>query len=194
MSLYIIRHGQTDFNAQARFQGSMDIPLNDIGRGHALRNGKKLNEILAKSSPDFDFVCSPLGRARETMEIIRSELKLPESNYRIDKRLTEINFGDWEGHTAKELEQKFPDLYAQREANKWTFTPPGEHAESYASLAKRIAPVLEEFCEPTICVCHGGVMRVMLQIKGEVFGHNAAITEIPQDEFLSIKGRNAEWI
>ncbi|WP_162651965.1 histidine phosphatase family protein [Lentilitoribacter sp. Alg239-R112] len=194
MSLYIIRHGQTDFNAQARFQGSMDIPLNDIGRGQALRNGKKLNEILRGNSSKFDFVCSPLGRARETMEIIRSELELPKADYRIDKRLTEINFGDWEGHTAYELEQKFPELYAQREANKWTFTPPGERAESYASLAERITPVFEEFQKPTICVCHGGVIRVMLQIKGEVFGHNAAITQIPQDEFLSIKGTNAEWI
>lgn len=194
MSQYIIRHGQTNFNAELRFQGSMDIPLNDIGRGQASRNGKKLHEILSATAAEFDFVCSPLGRARETMEIIRTELKLPKSDYRIDDRLKEINFGDWEGHTAQELEQKFPELYAEREANKWTFSPPGENAESYASLAERVAPVLDVMREPTICVCHGGVIRAMLQIKAEVFDPSAAVAQIPQDEFLSIKGRNAEWI
>lgn len=194
MSLYVIRHGQTDFNAQIRFQGSMDIPLNDLGRGQASRNGEKLHEILGATASEFDFVCSPLGRARETMEIIRSKLKLPKSDYHIDKRLSEINFGDWEGHTALELEQRFPELYAEREANKWTFTPPGENSESYASLAERIAPALDEMQKPTICVCHGGVIRAMLQINGEVFDPNAAVVQIPQDEFLSIEGRNAKWI
>lgn len=194
MSLYIIRHGQTDFNAQIRFQGSMDIPLNDIGRGQASRNGKKLLETLGASANDFDFVCSPLGRARETMEIIRLELNMAKIDYRIDDRLTEINFGDWEGHTAQELEQKFPELYAEREANKWTFRQPGEGAESYAMLAERVAPVLHGFKKPTVCVCHGGVMRAMLQIRGEAFDPSAAVTPIPQDEFLSINGRNAEWI
>lgn len=194
MSQYIIRHGQTDFNAQIRFQGSMDIPLNDFGRGQASRNGKKLFEILGASAAEFDFVCSPLGRARETMEIIRSELKLSKPDYRLDERLREINFGDWEGQTARELEQQSPELYTEREANKWTFTPPGERAESYAKLAERIAPVLGEMQDPTICVCHGGVIRAMLQIKSEVFDPNAAASPIPQDEFLSINGRNAEWI
>lgn len=194
MSQYIIRHGQTDFNAEMRFQGSMDIPLNEIGRGQASRNGIKLYEILGTSAAEFDFVCSPLGRARETMEIIRSELNLSKSDYRIDERLVEINFGDWEGHTAQELEHKFPELYAEREANKWTFIPPGERAESYAGLAERIAPVFNEIQKPTICVCHGGVIRAVLQINGKVFDPNAAVAQIPQDEFLSVKGRNAEWI
>lgn len=194
MSLYIIRHGQTDFNAQIRFQGSMDIPLNDVGRGQALRNGKKLFEILGADTKEFDFVSSPLSRARETMEIIRSELKLPTSDYRIDERLTEISFGDWEGHTAPELQQKFPDIYAQREANKWIFTPPGENAESYEKLALRIAPAFEDDKKPTICVCHGGVIRAVLHIIGKVCGTDAAATNIPQDRFLSIKGGKSEWI
>lgn len=194
MSLYIIRHGQTDYNAQTRFQGSMDIPLNDIGRGQALRNGSKLNEILGTSAAQFNFICSPLGRARETMEIIRSELGLPKTDYFADKRLSEINFGDWEGQTVGDLEQSSPELYADREANKWTFTPPGKNAESYAKLAERITPVLNEIDKPTICVCHGGVIRAMLQVNGARFDPNIAIEQIPQDEFLSIKGKNAEWI
>ena len=194
MSVYVIRHGQTNFNAQIRFQGSMDIPLNDVGKGQASRNGKKLREIIGASAAKFDFVCSPLGRARQTMEIIRSELGLPQSKYLIDDRLSEINFGDWQGHTAQELEQKFPELYAERHVNKWNFLPPGEGAESYADLARRISPVFDDMPEQTICVCHGGVICAMLQIKGEVLDFNAAVAHIPQDKILSINGQNADWI
>src|SRR6478752_5939874 len=95
---YILRHGQTDWNAEWRLQGQQDIPLNDLGRRQAQENGLRL-KALARSFDGYDFVASPLGRARETMELARAAAGLPPDAYRIEDRLKEICFGDWEGHT-----------------------------------------------------------------------------------------------
>ncbi|MHB1110207.1 MAG: phosphoglycerate mutase family protein, partial [Devosia sp.] len=72
---YFVRHGQTDWNAEGRYQGSKDIPLNAIGRGQADKNGALLRDLLVRSGrsvSEFDWYVSPLGRARETMERIRA--------------------------------------------------------------------------------------------------------------------------
>ena len=100
--IYLVRHGQTDWNASLRLQGQEDTPLNDTGRGQASRNGAVLAKML--SNPDeFDFAASPLARTRETMEIVRKALDLPEGSYRTDDALKEIHFGDWQGRTHDEL-------------------------------------------------------------------------------------------
>ena len=75
-TIYFVRHGQTDWNAEQRFQGQRDIPINANGRQQAAKNGQTLKELL-NNPADFDYVSSPLGRACETMEIIRRALDLP---------------------------------------------------------------------------------------------------------------------
>ena len=74
--LFICRHGQTDWNAEGRLQGQVEVPLNDTGRAQARRNGRHLLELLGDRAKDFAFLASPLGRASETMRIIRLELGL----------------------------------------------------------------------------------------------------------------------
>ena len=73
--LYFIRHGETDWNAEGRYQGSQDIPLNDRGRLQADQNGQLLARLLKRAGrhpSEFNWYCSPLGRTRETMQRIRS--------------------------------------------------------------------------------------------------------------------------
>ena len=96
--VYFVRHGQTDWNAEHRLQGQADIALNALGRAQATRNGRKLAELIADPA-DFDFVASPLGRTRETMELVRAAMGLEPHGYRTDPRLIEVHFGDWQGHT-----------------------------------------------------------------------------------------------
>ena len=67
MLIYMIRHGQTDWNAEGRLQGQQDIPLNEIGRAQATRNGSTLLSSAGSAIADFDFVASPLSRTRETL-------------------------------------------------------------------------------------------------------------------------------
>ena len=76
VSLYFIRHGQTDWNAELRLQGQRDIPINETGRAQAARNGRKLSETITQ--PDhYEFVASPLSRTRETLEILRQTIRQP---------------------------------------------------------------------------------------------------------------------
>jgi probable phosphoglycerate mutase len=185
--IYVIRHGQTDWNAERRLQGQRDIDINDTGRGQARRNGILLAEILGAEADQFDFVASPLARTRETMELIRGSMGLPPRDYRTDERLVEVSFGDWEGSTLKEIKATQPDRLAERNVAKWDFIPPGAEAESYEILSWRVGSWLQSVDRPTVCVTHGGVIRTLFRLIADVSKEYAAETEIPQDRILKIE-------
>lgn len=188
---YLIRHGQTDWNAEGRFQGSVDIPLNDIGRGQAKRNGAAFKAEL----PDvkgWRFVSSPLSRARETMEIVRANAGLPPKDYDLEPLLREVSYGDWERQTIEELSQTNAAGIAERAGNKWGFVPP--KGESYMMLADRIRAVLASLDCPTVITAHGGVLRSVYYLIGGMDPEEAAIAEVPQDQFLYVAGANLRWI
>ncbi|MDB5576652.1 MAG: putative phosphoglycerate mutase, partial [Bradyrhizobium sp.] len=97
-TIYYIRHGETAWNAAGRFQGSQDIPLNDLGRTQAVTAGGILADLIARNGHEaatLPFVASPLGRARLTMELVRKTMQLPPEKYALDDRLREIAFGQW---------------------------------------------------------------------------------------------------
>lgn len=196
MLVYVIRHGQTDWNAIRRLQGQKDIPLNDFGRSQAVGNGMALAEILGEQANDFDYVASPLGRTRETMELMRGAMGLDPKAYRTDERLVEVSFGDWEGHTLPELKLAFPDRVKERKAAKWDFIPPGDDAESYEILSWRIGAWLSSVKTQTVCVCHGGVIRSFFRLVAGMDKDEASETHIPQDRILKVEtDKNiAEWI
>ncbi|WP_424629681.1 histidine phosphatase family protein [Bradyrhizobium sp. SYSU BS000235] len=162
-TIYFVRHGQTEWNAAGRFQGSQDIPLNDIGKGQAVRSGELLTDILANDSHDLakmPFVSSPLGRARNTMELLRGALGVPPHGYELDDRLREIGYGHWEGSTLAQMEVSHPELFAERQADKWGVPPPG--GESYASVTIRVRDWYDSLLQDTVTVSHGGTMRALM--------------------------------
>jgi broad specificity phosphatase PhoE len=193
--VYVIRHGQTDWNAERRLQGQKDIPLNDFGRSQATGNGRLLSGILGTTANDFDYVSSPLGRTRETMELLRTAMGLDPLAYRTDDRLVEVSFGDWEGSTLPELKKTSPERIRARKAAKWDFIPPGDHAESYEILSWRIGAWLSSVDRQTVCVCHGGVIRSIFRLIGGMSKEEASATAIPQDRILKIDTvqKSAEW-
>lgn len=196
VTIYMIRHGQTDWNAELRMQGQKDIPLNATGKGQATGNGLALKAVLGDSVGDYDFVASPLSRTRETMERLRAAMDLDPLAYRTDERLVELNFGDWEGHTLSDLERLWPDRLEARHRNKWDFIPPGAEAESYEILSWRVGSWMRSVTQPTVCVSHGGVMRSMLRLVGGLSGDAAAEAYIRQDRILKVdveKGE-ARWL
>src|SRR3954463_11872778 len=93
-TLYFVRHGETDWNLEARLQGQRDVPLNDFGRVQAEEAGARLRGLVLRYEK-LDYVASPLGRARETMERLRETIGLAPRTYRIDDRLKELTFGGW---------------------------------------------------------------------------------------------------
>lgn len=192
-TVYFVRHGQTDWNAELRFQGQQDIAINETGRSQARRNGVRLAELIAEPAA-FRFVASPLGRTRETMEVIRGELGLDPADYGTDDRLVEINYGDWEGSTLDEIENRHPELVATRRKDKWNYVPPGKRAESYAMQSVRFEPWLEEVERPTVCVTHGGILRCVLKLRGGMSGQEASDIIVPQDRILALDGTRVEWL
>ncbi len=163
--LYFIRHGETDWNVERRLQGQHDRPLNARGRTQGLACGEILRTLLERDGRDpsgFDYVASPLSRARDTMELVRGALGIDPRTYRTDARLAELSFGRWEGFTFEELREREPHTLAlaQREHDKWGFVPPG--GESYADLLVRVRDWLATVATDTVMVAHGGVARTMI--------------------------------
>jgi probable phosphoglycerate mutase len=191
--VYIVRHGQTDWNVEERLQGQADIDLNARGRIEATDNGRKLAELIGDPHA-FDFVASPMIRTRHTMELVRQAMGLDEKGYRTDPRLMEMNFGDWHGYTIAELEQRHPGSTRGRVLDKWDFRPPGEKAESYQMLLERVRPFFEELSRPTVCVTHGGVIRALFRIVEKVSKAKAGSIDTPQDRVLRWQDGHLQWL
>jgi broad specificity phosphatase PhoE len=162
-TIYYIRHGETDWNAEGKLQGGQDIPLNDLGREQAAHAGNILADLFARdgrSEQSLGFVASPLGRARSTMELVRGVLRLPLAQYALDDRLREIGYGAWEGSTLAQMRLSDPAVFAQREVDKWTVPPPG--GESYASVQARVSDWYAQLNADTVAVAHGGTARALM--------------------------------
>jgi probable phosphoglycerate mutase len=190
---YFVRHGQTDWNVAVRFQGQEDVDINSTGWSQADDNGRKLAGILGKA-PGFDFVASPLRRTRETMRRVRTQMHLSPDDFHTDARLMELNFGDWQGYVAAEIEARDPGVIAQRDRDKWNFRPPGAKAESYAILARRVRDWLDELTQETVGVIHGGVIRALFHLIEGVPGEEAASLDTPQDLILKLEDDRLAWI
>jgi len=166
-TIYYIRHGETQWNAEGKLQGTRDIPLNDLGRKQAAKAGSILGDLFAKdgrSDASMQFVASPLTRARSTMGLVRSVLRLPPDDYAIDDRLREIAYGDWEGSTLAQMQALDPKLFAKRQAEKWTVSPPG--GESYVAVQSRMNDWYRELTLDTVAVAHGGTARALMVLLG----------------------------
>ncbi|ABD86704.1 histidine phosphatase family protein [Rhodopseudomonas palustris] len=166
-TIYYVRHGETDWNATGRFQGTQDIPLNDIGRTQAAAAGHMLGDLLTRerrTPAELAFVASPLGRARLTMELLRGALQLSPADYAVDDRLREICYGDWEGFTLPQMEKSDPQIYAARLADRWSVAPLG--GESYASRLPLVADWANSLEADTVVVGHVGTARTLMVALG----------------------------
>jgi probable phosphoglycerate mutase len=180
-TIYYIRHGETQWNAEGRLQGVQDIPLNDLGRKQAAAAGVILADLFARdgrSESSLAFVASPLGRARSTMELVRGTLKLPPDDYAIDDRLREIGYGAWEGSTLSQMQASDPKVFAQRQAQKWTVAPPG--GESYVAVQARVSDWYNQLTADTVAVAHGGTARALMVALGIETPASAADLTIEQ--------------
>ena len=128
-ALYLIRHGETEWNLEGRLQGGKDSSLTALGRQQASGIA-----ISLKAGPPSLILSSPLGRARKTAEIIAKALDISIEK---DDRLGELRFGAAEGLTLKAIDERWPDFRHQREQNKWSTRWPD--GESYEDADRRIS-------------------------------------------------------
>lgn len=188
-TIYYIRHGETDWNVAGRLQGRHDVPLNAQGREQAAHCGGILRDLISRAGrdpSDFDYVSSPLGRARETMELARIPLGLTSDGYHVEADLAEISFGNWEGFTIAQLRARDPQRIAAREHDKWHFVPPG--GESYEAVSKRMRDWYENLSRDTVAVAHGGTARGLIAHLGIAKPAAAPLIDIAQGVVYVFEG------
>ena len=160
MRLYLVRHGETDWNRDNRLQGQTDIPLNENG----VLQAKMLRQTLADSDISFDRVySSPLSRAVHTAAIAS---EFPESDITIDKRLLEISYGPYEGARFSELNQDMFAFFRDPEN-----VPPPEGVETIQALLERTGSFHADMCGcegNALVATHGVALRAFLgHIEGD---------------------------
>ncbi len=157
LKIFLIRHGESEWNRAHRYTGQRDAPLSELGREQARRLARRL-----VSEPLGAIYASPLRRAFETAHAIAESKSLPVT---IDADLAEIHHGLWEGLTAREVEEKFPSEYGRWRAAPHTVVMP--EGESLAEVARRAGASFERILTTShgapVAICsHDAVLRVLV--------------------------------
>ncbi len=186
-TLYLMRHGETDWNGQRRWQAQLDIPLNDTGR----RQAAELADTVA-TLPLAALYSSDLGRALETAEIIAA--RHPGGlAVRLEPRFREHDAGVLAGHTLAELETLYPEWWAADRADPLNTRCPG--GETFTELQARVREAVAEIAalhpgQAVGIVGHGGSLRAVLfdvlglagQHVDSVVLHNCGLTVVEWSE------------
>lgn len=179
--LIFLRHGETDWNKQDRFQGQTDVPLNARGRQQAEVGAARLAEVLAEAE-SLRVVSSDLSRARDTAEAVVSGA-LGAVPVLEDPDLREIHGGDWEGQLLAELEQAFPAAY-----HRWRVEPEIDAGpvggESVRATGERVVTAVARHAgadadvETLLVVSHGTAIRGAVGLLTGATG--AEFAELPR--------------
>lgn len=160
LTIYLARHGQTEWNVTGRRQGRLDSPLTDLGLLQAARNA----DLLSTEGIDAVFA-SPLGRAQQTASIIGSKLALTVT---VLDELAEIDHGLWSGLTSAEIDAGWPGQRAERERDKYRFRfPAGEsYADGDVRAGRALAAVERTGVRRPLLVSHEMIGRMLLRQLG----------------------------
>ena len=164
--ILLVRHGETEFNRERRFQGHLDSPLTGLGVRQATAMGQLVRHLVGEPH-GWRIIASPLGRARRTAEIVATATGLSEVE--VDPRLMEITVGEWDGRLRSEAEAVAGAGFTR---SGWDFSSP--NGESFEATVERTKSWLESLpAEPQrriIAVSHGfdhyGQIVVSLRMNG----------------------------
>lgn len=184
-TIYLVRHGETEWNRNGRMQGQQDSPLTENGQDQVRRVGLLLGDLL----PDPDactLVVSPLGRTAQTAGIIADAMGIGADRFAVDPMVQEISWGQWEGRTHGEIEAADREGWQRFQADRWSHRPPG--GESYADLDDRVRRWLASVADlqTVLLVSHGGFGRAL---RGRYQGLPQADTlalQAPQDAVIRL--------
>jgi alpha-ribazole phosphatase len=157
--IFLLRHGETDWNRSSRYQGISDVPLNDIGLEQARRLGVRLSRI-----PPDRVLASPLSRAARTAEIIMKHNALPAC-IETRKELQEISFGIWEGLCMREIKEIDGKTFEKWRHAPFSCVPEG--GDDYEEIFRRSAAFVSSLIgegsrgQNTFVVAHGGILRAI---------------------------------
>ena len=188
--LFLLRHGQTEWNVAGRYQGRLDSPLTALGERQAEALGRALAHKAQGLGEPLIAHVSPLGRAQRSADLAGRHLALDR---RIEPRLAEVNLGAWDGLTIVEIEAEFPGAMAGTTHFDWYFRGPG--AESFERLCDRVSRWLGELDDQaTVAFTHGVTSRI---VRGLYLGLNKTemlTLPVPQDGFYVLYGGQTEFV
>ncbi|EJB8502403.1 histidine phosphatase family protein [Vibrio parahaemolyticus] len=180
--IFVLRHGETEFNADKKLQGHCNSSLTSKGSDQARRVGTTLKQYV--ENRPFRVYSSTLGRALQTSQIVCEELNYPYENLNKEPRLKEFSLGEWEQRTIPSLEQEIPNLLAQ---NDWYLQAP--NCETYESVRERLSSWLSDVAhdEDIVVVSHG---LTGIVLRGLLLGMDYTQVwqqDLPQDAFFTIE-------
>ena len=186
LTLYFARHGETKANIEKRFQGhTKDTPLTERG----LKQTKTLARILGAHVDEpqsLAFVSSPLPRARMSMELVRVHLGLAPYEFSLEKRISEIDLGKWDGLTHKQARALDPAFYDKRDRDKWNYRVPG--GESYADVADRAERWVRSLKADTFAITHGAFTRILRGLFAGLDAQAMSDLDEPQGVVFRVRG------
>lgn len=181
--IYLVRHGETEFNRERRLQGHVDSALTDLGRRQAEAVGQRLKALVAGQS-GWRILASPLGRTRRTAEILAARIGLAEIE--IEPRLIELSWGEWDGRLRSDLAAAHP----QFGRSNWAFDAPT--GESYSAICARLSGWLAELPREgerqIIAVSHGVTGRVLRGVYAGLPREKVMTHDAPQDAVFQLAG------
>jgi broad specificity phosphatase PhoE len=189
--ILLVRHGETEWNLQRRYQGRSDSPLTERGVAQAHAIGRLLRTLPNAASARI--VASPLGRARRSAEIIREHLPAaPE--LRFDDRLRELSIGSWDGLTYEEIATRLPGIFDGEGRYEWYFRSPD--GERYETFARRIGDWLRTLGESDflVVVTHGIVTRIVRGLYADLPREVALVLPVSQDKVFRLSGGSIDEI
>jgi broad specificity phosphatase PhoE len=180
-----MRHGETVWNRERRFQGRLDSPLTERGAAQARRMGETLARVVGERA-SLSVVASPLGRARETAAIICRALGVAPERIETDDRLTEIDVGVWSGLTYAEIAERWPDAITPASRRDWFFRSPD--GETYDAIAARVRSWLDDAAvrRTLIVVAHGITSRLLRGLYLGLSRSDLLRLELSQDAIFKL--------
>ena len=186
--LYLVRHGETEWNAAGRYQGAKDSPLTERGRQQARQTGRRLAHCFNGDLPLVAHV-SPLGRTLETAALIAESLPL---EIRIEPRLAEISAGAWDGLSMYEIDMEYPGALSAGGQHDWYFLGPG--GETFESALGRVSAWLSEAAAPSLIVTHGLASRLVRGAYCGLTRQEMLQLPVPQDGFYMMANGRANFV
>ena len=182
--IYLVRHGETEFNRERRLQGHVDSALTDLGRRQAEAMGAQLRELIG-ADPGWRILSSPLGRTRRTAEILAARLGVTQIE--IEPRLIELSWGEWDGRLRADLAAAHPDTFGR---TNWAFhAPTGETYEAMCGrLSSWLADLPPEAERKVIAVSHGVTGRVLRGLYAGLAVEEVMRHDAPQDAVFRLSG------
>lgn len=189
MTIYLLRHGETEWNIARRCQGAADSPLTARGHEQALRNAALMARLLNGSAGSFRLVSSPQKRAFDTATYVSRALGLEVET---DPRLREVSLGAWEGMTYAEIERDYPHLLAGTGRDDWFFQAP--EGEGFEAARSRVAEWMDSASPPLIVVSHGLTTRFLRGLYAGLDRPSMLSLPIPQDGVFRLAEGRMEFL